>query len=252
MYKISEEIQIIGKQLIFLPKCRSTNDIAADMFKKGDLNEGGIIITNHQHAGKGQRGNNWISDENKNLTFSLLLKPHFISPKDSFALNMMVSVAILNALKESDNSKFKIKWPNDIYYNGFKVGGILIENTIQGVKIENSIIGIGINVNQNSFDNLFNATSLSKIFKRSFELNKLLNVIIKRIEEQLLILESGNYRVLRSNYLENLYWINEKHSFFSSGEFTGMIIGIDPAGRLMVDTENGLEKFNFKEIRYLE
>jgi len=252
LYKISEEIQFIGKQLIFLPKCRSTNDMVADMLKKGVLKEGGIVITNHQQAGRGQRGNNWVSDENKNLTFSLLLKPHFVVPTDSFALNMMVSVAILNALKGLDRSKFKIKWPNDIFYKGYKVGGILIENTIQGAKIENSIIGIGINVNQNSFDNLFKAVSLSKIFKRPFDLNNLLNEIIKHLEEQFLILKSGNYHVLRSNYLDNLFWMNEKHSFFSMVEFTGMIIGIDPAGRLMVETENGLKKFNFKEIRYLE
>ncbi len=252
MYKIFEEIQFIGKQLIFLPKCRSTNDMAADMLKKGVLKEGGIVITDHQQAGRGQRGNTWVSSENKNLTFSILLKPHFISPTDSFALNMLVSVAIVNALKGLDRSMFKIKWPNDIMYNGYKVGGILIENTIQVAKIENSIIGIGINVNQNSFDYLFKAASLSNIFKRPFDLNNLLNEIIKQIEEQFSILKSGNYHILRSNYLENLYWLNEKHRFFSMVEFTGMIIGIDPAGRLMVETENGIEKFNFKEIKYLE
>ena len=96
------------------------------------------------------------------------------------------------------------------------------------------------------------AASLRKIFKRPFDLNNVLNKIIKQVEEQFLNLKSGDYRTLRSNYLNNLYWLNEKHSFYSTAEFSGMIIGIDPAGRLMVETENGLERFNFKEIRYLE
>lgn len=222
------------------------------MLKEGVLKEGGIVITNHQHAGKGQRGNSWISSENKNLTFSILLKPHFIDPADSFALNMLVSVAILNALKGLGKSMFKIKWPNDIFYDEYKVGGILIENTIQGAIIENSIIGIGINVNQKSFDYLFKAASLSKIFNRQFDLNNLLNKIIKQIEKQFLNLKSGNYQTLRSNYLDNLYWLNEKHSFISSVKFKGIIIGIDQIGRLMVETEHGLKKFNFKEIQYLE
>jgi BirA family biotin operon repressor/biotin-[acetyl-CoA-carboxylase] ligase len=226
--------------------------MAADMHKQGVLKEGGIVITNHQYAGKGQRGNTWVSSENKNLTFSLVLKPHFISPSESFTLNILVSVAIINVLKRLDKSSFKIKWPNDIMYNGYKVGGILIENTIQGTNIENSIIGIGINVNQNSFDHQFKATSLIKLFKRPFDLNILLNEIIMQIEEQFLILKSGNKYILQSIYLDNLYWINEKHTFISAYEFEGIIIGIDQIGRLEVKTENGLEKFNFKEIKYLE
>ena len=252
MYKIFEEIQFIGKQLIFLPKCRSTNDMAADMLKKGILKEGGIVITNHQYEGRGQRGNAWLSGENKNLTFSLVLKPHFISPSESFVINILVSVAIINVLKRLDKSSFKIKWPNDIMYKEYKLGGILIENTIQGSKIENSIVGIGINVNQKSFDNQLNATSLSQNFYRSFELNKLLNEIIKEIEKQFLILKSGKEEVLRSIYLDNLYWLNENHTFQSSVVFNGIITGIDQIGRLEVKTDNGLEKFNFKEIIYLK
>ena len=252
MYKIFEEILFIGKQLIFLPKCRSTSDTAADMLKKGILKEGGIIITNHQHAGKGQRGNTWISDENKNLTFSLVLKPDFLNPSDSFALNILVSVSILNVLKGLDKSSFRIKWPNDLMYLDHKLGGILIENSIRGTKIENSIIGIGLNVNQIYFANQFKATSLARIFKKSFNLNELLNKIIRQLEDQLSILKSGNLPLLKTTYLNNLYWLNEKHTFISSAKFNGIITGIDQIGRLEVETEKGLEKFNFKEIKYLE
>ena len=252
MFKIFEEIQIIGKQLIFLPKCRSTNDIAADMLKKGILKEGAIIVTNHQDAGRGQRGNVWVSSKNENLTFSLVLKPDFISPPDNFALNMLVSVAIINVLKGFNKSSFRIKWPNDIMHNGNKLGGILIENSIQGAKIENSIIGIGLNVNQVSFNDQFNAVSLINIFERSFDLNKLLNKIIRQMEDQFLILKSGNKELLKNTYLDNLYWLNEKHTFISSSKFDGIIKGIDPIGRLEVKTDKGLEKFNFKEIKYLE
>jgi len=252
LYKIFEEIQFIGKQLIFLPKCRSTNDMAADMLKNGILKEGGIIVTNHQHAGRGQRGNTWVSNKNENLTFSLVLKPNFISPSDSFDLNIMVSVAILNVLKGFNKSSFRIKWPNDIMHNGHKLGGILIENNIQGTKIENSIIGIGLNVNQAIFDDQFRAISLINIFKRSFDLNELLNKIIKQLEDLFLMLKSGNKEILRTIYLDNLFWLNEKHTFMSFSKFDGIISGIDQIGRLEVKTDKGLEKFNFKEIKFLE
>lgn len=252
MFKIFEEIQFIGKQLISLPKCRSTNDIAADMQKKGILKEGGIVITNHQHAGKGQRGNTWISAENENLTFSLVLKPHFIDPSDSFSLNILVSVAILNVLKSFEIPSVKIKWPNDIMHKGHKLGGILIENIIQGNRIENSIIGIGLNINQLKFDDQLKATSLASIFQRSFDLNELLNIIIRHLEEQFFILKSGNKQKLKTEYINNLYWLNEEHTFISSSRFKGIITGIDQIGRLKVKTEKGSEKFNFKEIKYLE
>lgn len=222
------------------------------MLKKGILKEGAIIITNHQDTGRGQRGNIWFSNKNKNLIFSLVLKPDFISPPDNFALNMLVSVAILNVLKGFNKSSFKIKWPNDIMHNGNKLGGILIENNIQGAKIENSIIGIGLNVNQVSFNDQFKATSLINIFERSFDLNGLLNKIIRQLEDQFLTLKSGNREFLKSTYLDNLYWINEKHTFMSSSKFDGIIKGIDPIGRLLIKTDKGLEKFNFKEIQYLE
>jgi len=226
--------------------------MAADMLKKGILKEGGIIITNHQDAGRGQRGNIWVSNENKNLTFSLVLKPDFISPQDNFALNMLVSVAILKVLKGFNKSSFSIKWPNDIMHNGNKLGGILIENNIQGAKIENAIIGIGLNVNQVIFNDQFKATSLINIFERSFDLNGLLNEIIKQLEDQFLMLKSGNKEFLKTSYLDNLYWLNEKHTFMSSSKFDGIIKGIDPIGRLEVKTDKGLEKFDFKEIKYLE
>lgn len=252
MYKILEEILFIGKQLIFLPKCRSTNDTAADMLKKGILNEGGIVITNHQHAGKGQRGNSWVTEDNKNLTFSLILKPDFLNLSDSFALNILVSLSVLTVLKELDIASFRIKWPNDIMYLDQKLGGILIENSIKGKKIENSIIGIGLNINQVNFDEQFKATSLARIFGRSFNLNELLNKIIKQLENHFLILKSGNLDLLKTTYLNNLYWMNEMHSFISSSKFNGIITGIDETGRLEIKTGKGLEKFNFKDIKYLD
>jgi len=222
------------------------------MLKKGILIEGGIIITNQQQAGKGQRGNTWVTEENKNLTFSLVLRPDFLNPTDSFVLNILVSVSIFNVLRDLDKSSFRIKWPNDIMYLDHKIGGILIENSIKGTKIETSIIGIGLNVNQVNFDNQFKATSLNCIFKRSFNLNELLNKIIRQLEDQLLVLKSGNLSLLQTTYLNNLYWLNEKHSFFSSSKFNGIITGIDQLGRLEIKTDKGLEKFNFKEIKYLE
>jgi BirA family biotin operon repressor/biotin-[acetyl-CoA-carboxylase] ligase len=252
LYKISEEIQFIGKQVIFLPKCRSTNDIAAEMLNKGVLSEGSIIITDHQYAGRGQRGNVWNSEANKNLTFSVVLKPSFILPRDNFYLNIISSLSIIEALQQPGFESFKIKWPNDIFYKNHKIGGILIENNIQSGKIENSIVGIGLNVNQTDFDEIPQATSLNAIFKKTVNINDMLNRIILQFEKTYFKLKDNHLQDLKKRYTTNLYWINEAHTFRSSITFMGEIMGIDDYGRLEVNIDGNKKKFKFKEITYLK
>ena len=252
MYKISGDSQFTDRQVIFLPKCPSTNDIASGMIKNGMLEEGSLVITNEQHAGKGQQGNVWISNAGENLTFSLALKPHFVKPADMFMLNIITSVALVEALRTSTGKIFKIKWPNDIMYGNQKIGGILIENSIQSDKILSAIIGIGININQEKFDGKFQAISLKNISGRTYDLNSVLNQIVHQLDACYARLRSGKWQNLKKNYLEALYWLNESHTFYSREEFIGVITGIDQAGRLLVDGGGRTLKFNFKEITYLK
>ncbi|HZX59878.1 MAG TPA: biotin--[acetyl-CoA-carboxylase] ligase, partial [Mucilaginibacter sp.] len=115
------------------------------------LPDGTVIMADDQHAGRGQQNNRWHSEPGKNLTFSLLLRPSFLSVTRQFDLTRAVSMGIIEALRPFLGEKLKIKWPNDIYYEDRKMGGILIENTLQSNQIKNSVIGIGLNINQEAF-----------------------------------------------------------------------------------------------------
>ena len=252
MYKISEEIQFIGKEIIFLPKCRSTNDIAAEMWKQEDLPNGSLIITDYQYGGRGQRGNIWISEANKNLTFSLVIKPSFIQPINNFHLNIITSLSIIDALNQAANPQFKIKWPNDIMFNDQKLAGILIENNIQASRIENSIVGIGLNVNQTEFKKIPGAVSLRTIFNKTQNLNDILNRILLHFELLYQQLANNGINDLKKRYTENLYWINEEHFFKSSAIFKGIITGIDDSGYLIVRVDGKEQKYNFKEISFIK
>ena len=255
MYKIFEETQFIGRQVIFLPKCRSTNDIASEKLRSGELEAGDIVISDHQYAGRGQRGNSWESKPGKNLTFSIVLKPSFIHPAQNFYLNIITSLAIFEVLVKMNSESFTIKWPNDIMYKDQKLGGILIENIIQSTSIKNTVIGIGLNVNQSSFNNSVRATSLKSIFNQSFKLNALLNKIIQQFEIEYLLLKSRHLKELRSRYLSHLYWRNEIHTFTSfkwPGKFQGVIRGIDGSGRLRIEYRKEIRVFNLNEIAYLK
>src|SRR5690348_13137008 len=104
----------MGHSLVFMPECHSTNGEALRLLQDNPpVAEGTVIITDNQTAGRGQRGNTWESEPGKNLTFSIILKPTFLHPKDQFKLNMCVSLALHDYLT-SQLQDVKIKWPNDM------------------------------------------------------------------------------------------------------------------------------------------
>jgi BirA family biotin operon repressor/biotin-[acetyl-CoA-carboxylase] ligase len=243
----------MGKQVISLPSCHSTNDLMAQMSAKNQLHEGAIIITKHQTKGKGQRGNQWDSPEGKNLTFSILLKPNFLKPSQQFELNRMTTLALLDVAKNlSSDAKVFVKWPNDLILNKKKVAGILIENSINQNSISESIVGIGLNVNQTE-DILPTATSLAHQFGKEFDLESLLLDIVQRLEHYYLILRSGDFRFIHELYESKLY-LKDKVAFYEDaiGKFNGIIRKVHPDGILEIEDESGAyKKYQFKEVRLL-
>ncbi len=206
-----------------------------------------------QYAGRGQQQNRWHSEPEKNLTFSLLLNPGFLPVTQQFDLTRAISLGIINALKPLLGTQLKIKWPNDIYYADGKLGGILIENLLQGNQIKNSVIGIGLNINQGSFPlEVPNAMSLKQILHRDYDLKFLLSEICKNIEAAYLNLKAGRFELVRKAYIERLYWLNEDKMFKSNNRvFRGSIKNVKDDGLLIVN--NGVldEEYNFKGIEFL-
>jgi len=243
----------MGKQIISLPSCHSTNDLMAQMSAKNQLHEGAIIITKHQTKGKGQRGSQWNSPEGKNLTFSIFLKPQFLQPSQQFELNRMVSLALLDVVKSlRHEAKVLVKWPNDLMLNRKKMAGILIENSINQQGISESVIGIGLNVNQVS-EILPTATSLAQQFETEYELDEVLLKIVQRLEHYYLILRSGDFRLIHELYESNLY-LKDKVAYYEDaiGKFNGIIRKVDPSGVLEIEDEDGIhKKYQFKEVRLL-
>jgi len=105
---------IIGTKLIFCKNIESTNTCASALVQSESVPEGTIIYTNFQSAGRGQKGNRWLSEDDMNLLFSIVLFPEMVSPKDQFIISMFVSLGICDFLK-TFTPYCKIKWPNDIY-----------------------------------------------------------------------------------------------------------------------------------------
>lgn len=240
----------LGKEIIHLPVCGSTNDEMISLFRQRNISEGLIIITSDQTAGKGQRGNTWNSEPNKNLTFSICLRPTFLQVDRQFDLNVCISLAILDQLQKIQ-SGFQVKWPNDIYFFEKKICGILIQNFINKNQIDRAVVGVGLNVNQQNF-NLPTPTSLRNIMEKQYDLEKLLEQLVHSIESRYIQLKQGGDEDMRNEYLNQLYWYGEDHIFRKESPFMGRIVGISKEGRLRIETKRGIESFAMKEVEFVE
>ena len=241
----------MGQQLFFLPVCASTNSEAQQLLLKNEATEGCVVLTDEQTQGRGQRGNSWEAAPGKNITLSVILSPVFLAVRHQFYLNMAVSLAVLDLLREQGLDKARVKWPNDLYFEDRKLGGILIENTVTSQSIQHSIVGIGLNVNQLHFG-IGTATSLAAEVGTQLDVKRLVNRLLELLEKRYLELRSGKIDKLKYEYLQALYRYQEKHRYrIGSEEVEGQIMGVDEDGRLALEVEGELRYFGFKEIAYL-
>ncbi len=251
MYKTVEHTLFLGKNVVFVPECSSTNDLAATLLPLASTVEGTIVITNHQTAGRGQRGNTWQAAPVQNLTFSLILKPAFLPVKDQFHLTVVTALGLHDFLKAKRLERIQIKWPNDLLVNERKICGILIENQVQNNVLASSIVGIGLNIRQDIFT-LPNATSLKLETGKDYSLSDEFQLLLSFLEARYLLLRQGKRNELLHDYLQVLYRINKGHSFRSKEiDFEGTIVGVDDIGRLQINTASGVRTFDLKEIQYL-
>jgi BirA family transcriptional regulator, biotin operon repressor / biotin---[acetyl-CoA-carboxylase] ligase len=253
LYNIQPKTLIVGKTIKYLPTCQSTNDWMQDYLLKHTIVDGLCLYTSHQTQGRGQRGNIWQADAHKNITMSILLNPDFLKASEQFYLNMVVSLGVFDALEGILGVGLKIKWPNDIYFDNNKIGGILIENGIQGNNLSSSIIGIGINVNQAEFERA-NASAIKSILlsENDVEIGPIIEKIFEEIEKYYYVLKNRDFDFLKNKYLNQLFRIAEWHPFKAGNHiFNGKILTINEQGKLELETVEGLQSFDFKEIEFV-
>lgn len=241
-------------QLIKLSATDSTNAYLKRLSKREAVPDFTVVQAAHQTAGRGQPGAHWISEEGKNLTFSVLKRFGSFPAQQHFQLNMLVSLSIFRLLESLGIPHLSIKWPNDILSGARKLCGILLENQLRGGDLTRSIMGIGLNVNQTEFGDLPAATSLKIITGRAHDLDEVLLTFIGLLQAAFREMPQTSYHTYRSRYQEHLYLRDQKAPFGlpDGRRFEGVIRGVDPEGNLKVEDQyGGLRKFGFREVRYL-
>ncbi len=248
----------VGQNCIHLKSVDSTNSYASELLRKINPVEGTLIYTFEQQNGRGQRGTIWESEPNKNAAFSFVLYPTFLQTASQFLLNKITALAVADLMSElvvfSDKTQeIKIKWPNDIYVGNKKIAGILIENTLRENVILSTIVGIGININQTVFSAKINATSLSLLAKKKFDLMQVLELLCEFMEVRYLQLKGNKLVSIDNAYLQRLYQLEEWCNYIVDEQILkGKIIGTSILGKLQVQLKSGeIKEFNLKEIRFV-
>ena len=243
----------VGKNCFKLDEISSTNDWLMTRLSNQKLHEGTVVFASRQTNGKGQRGSQWFSQPFKSLTFSVLLKPSFLPPIHAFDLSICVALALSDSLNKL-RSGFKIKWPNDIYFQDKKIAGVLIENQMNRFVYQNAVVGIGVNVNQSHFYDLSNAISLKQIIGLEFPPEKVMEHICESLETRYLMLRSGHFKDLKKAYISNLYGLNKLQSFMvENKKLNGKIINVLRNGFLQIELKNGVIcDFDIKEVKFLK
>ncbi len=241
-------------KIIKLNAIDSTNNYLLDLLHKEPLEDFTVVVAEDQQMGRGQRENTWVSTAQKSLTFSIFKRFESLSMKHQFSISMAVSIAIKKTLDRYGIPNVTIKWPNDIMSRSRKLSGILIENQSKGSMVVSSVIGIGMNVNENHFDGLPQATSLLISSGKPFSREVVLQNLIKAIGNEFNRLAEQGMKAIHKDFEKHLFKRGVVSVFKEpQGEpFNGCIQGVSGSGEILIECEDEkVRSFRMKEIEYL-
>jgi BirA family biotin operon repressor/biotin-[acetyl-CoA-carboxylase] ligase len=180
---------LLGAPLIELSTIDSTNIYAMDQIKQGLAKSGSCYTADFQTNGKGQHGRVWESTKGQNLLCSYILEVNTLdalknwTPADQIGFSAAIALGARAFFAAFAGPETKIKKPNDIYFSDRKAGGILIENLVRGTAWTWSVIGIGMNINQNSFT----SAALNRVSSNPISLQEITHKIwdVKQMQQHL-------------------------------------------------------------------
>ena len=243
----------LGTPFIELQSVDSTNNYALERIHAGLASHGTAFFAHEQVAGKGQRGKIWLAEKSSSLILSVLIKPSPLLQSQQFQLSACTAVSVCEFFRQYAGDETAIKWPNDLYWQDRKAGGILIENVIGGNKRwQWAVAGMGININQPAFDPaLKNPVSLRQITGSGFnttELAKELCFIMNKNYESLC---DNGFEAIYHSYNQYLYKKNKPVRFKKgSRSFEAMVKNVSREGTLVVQ-HTIEEEFKWGELEWI-
>ena len=230
----------LGSTIVYKEEMDSTN-VQAKILAQEGADDGTVVLTRSQTAGKGRLGRNWISPRG-NIYMSIILRPD-IHTEYASSVTLIVALALVKAIQQMTSLDAMIKWPNDIVINRKKTCGILTESSVKQGKIDYIIVGVGINLNQRIFDESIKemATSLYVESGKKYDEAQLIATFLKYLEQFYeSFLETEDLSLVKDIYNERLINMGKEVRIIDKEKEQILIArGIDEQGRLMVENQFG-------------
>lgn len=236
----------IGHTLNILSSVDSSNNYAMAQLEAGSAQHGSTYLALEQTAGKGQRGRPWLTTTGENIMMSIVLDPAGLSPNEGYYVAAAIALGCHDFFKNHAGADdTRIKWPNDIYWQDRKAGGILIETQFGKAGSGEAgwkwiVAGMGINLNQVVFDErLKNPVSLKQITGKTFDLTEMSRELCQCLEHWYQKLIAKEFETIHRAYNERLYKKDCPITLVHKNEVIETIIrGVSEEGRLV--TEGGV------------
>lgn len=228
----------------------STNADVAERFRGGEP-EGLVLVAEHQTAGRGRLGREWVTPPRSSLTVSFLLVPDAnlagTGPERWPWLPLLTGIAAAAAVRRVSGVEVDLKWPNDVLADGRKLGGILLER-VEHDGAAAAVVGIGINCSQSAAElPVPEATSLALVSGTTVDRTALLGALVEELGSRYDAWCSG--ADLRLDYLELCATPGQDvRVAVPGGEVVGRATDVDPSGRLVVRTERGEEHLGAGDV----
>ena len=229
----------VAKEVLYFDTIDSTNTKAQELAEKG-YPSGTLVVADKQESGKGRRGRSWVSPSGTGIFMTLMIKPD-INPNNASMLTLVAALAVAKAITSVTGEKAMIKWPNDIVVNSKKVCGILTEMNAQFDYINHIVVGIGINVHNESFPEEISQMASSLMIEaggKRFHRAQIIAETMSYFEQYYdTFLKTQDLSALVREYDELLVNRNKSVRVLDPKEpFDGKAMGITPKGELIVDT----------------
>lgn len=229
----------VAKEVLYFDTIDSTNTKAQELAEKG-YPSGTLVVADKQESGKGRRGRSWVSPSGTGIFMTLMIKPD-INPNNASMLTLVAALAVAKAITSVTGEEALIKWPNDIVVNGKKVCGILTEMNAQFDYINYIVVGIGINVHNESFPEEISQMASSLMIEaggKRFHRAQIIAETMSYFEQYYdTFLKTQDLSALVREYDELLVNRNKSVRVLDPKEpFDGKAMGITPKGELIVDT----------------
>lgn len=242
---------LVGRELAYHRQVGSTNDLVRAAAQAGAA-EGLVVLAEEQVHGRGRQGRGWSAPPGSSLLLSLLLRPSWLAPEGSFALTMLVGVALCEAVEAQAPLRAALKWPNDLMLPARdgaglrKAAGVLSEVSLEQEQIAWVAVGMGLNVNWtptgvvDERDLSLVATSVSAAAGAPVGRRALLEALLRRLDARYSALRLGRREELLAAWRGRLETLGRRVQVrLPQTTLEGLAEDVDPSGALLLRDDDG-------------